>query len=62
VHHGHVLLLVAVVPERDDAEAAEAAGQVGDRLDPDADPLRAEPLAVVRLVALDQVLESRDPL
>ena len=60
VHHGDVLLAVAVVPERDDPKPAEPGRQVGDRDHPHADLVDAEAVALVVLVALDQLFERGD--
>src|SRR5262245_40142315 len=60
VDHGDVLLAVAIVPEGHDVEPAKSARQLGDGLDPDADVVGAEALAVVGPVALDQLLAGVD--
>src|SRR6202171_3132948 len=63
VHHGDVLLAIAVVPERDDPESPEPARQLGHRLDSYANPRPpAEAAAIVVLVAFDQIAERGDAL
>ena len=57
VHDGDVLLGVAVVPERDDAEIAEPRRQLGDADDLHADLAGPESLALVVPVPLDQELK-----
>ena len=58
VHEGDVLFAVAVVPERDDAKAAEARREIGDGVDLDANAVRPVTLAVMAAVALDEVFEA----
>ena len=60
VHHRDVLFAIPVVRERDDLEPAEPARQLGDGFDLDADVVRAEPVAVVVAITLDQLLERAD--
>ncbi len=60
VDQSKVLLAVAIVPESDDLETAEARRQMSDGLDPDADAMGAEALAVVVFVALDEIRETGD--
>ena len=60
VDERHVILVVAVVPERDDLEAAEAARQLGHGFHAHADVVRAEAFAIMVPVALDQRGVIRD--
>ena len=57
VHEGGVLLAVAVVPERDDLELAEARGQLGDGGDADADLVLAHTVAVMIAVLVQDILD-----
>jgi hypothetical protein len=54
---GHVLLLVAVVPESHDAELAEPGGKIRDRDHPDADLHRPDAVAFVLPIPGHQILE-----
>ena len=58
VDEGDVILAIATVPEAHDLEAAEARRQVGHRFDLHAHAVRAEALAVVIFVALDEIPEA----
>ena len=55
-----MFLAIAIVPKSHDLESAEPAREMGDGLDPDADVVRAETIAIMVLVALDQLLERVD--
>jgi VanZ family protein len=52
-----MLFFVAIVPEGDDLEAAEARGQMSHRFDSDAHAVGTEPFAIMVFVASYQRLE-----
>ncbi len=56
----HVLLGIAVVAEGHDSKITETRGHLGNSRDADADLVSPVPLAAVRAVAVDKLVQSRD--